>query len=502
MPYISKFKLPNSQNVYDLKDANVRALLGFKDYEAGTAYNKGDYLFYNNGFYIVNESIAAAADTQFADVDTTLVNSVGADILARYDEIKALIAGGIHYIGYTTTVLIDGATTNPITIDGGDEPDYSYTAKSGDLVIYVERDASGPIPGKPEQEFIFNGTHWNEFGSTGALKALAFADTASTTYTPQGSINLNIQQGSTDVDVTREDYTPAGNIKVTDPTITLSSATSGGVKVVTGVKTGGTDTLNKVSQGTAITVGKKAATSTTVGNANVGAQVTVATGLKNTGDYATTFATSGISDVSVITDDTDSKEFSVPTNAASGVTLTENASTSDGAIEYTKSVAMNTSKGYATNFFAGATVDGETLTFASANVGVTGTTKYMTAPAVAAQKQGYKLSKTNADTKNVGVDTDTVNKVSESTAKIFGVGEEATFTPVIVGDSVTVIKDLDTTHLVASATGGAASFNGTNEPGLKITSLKYDKVKDTSSANFNGTAATIRVNPDTTQSGE
>lgn len=98
------------------------------------------------------------------------------DAQARSDieDLRSALSGGIHYIGVTTTALTDGSSTNPIVIGG-----QSVTAKSGDLVIY------GNL------EFIFTSTDnkWHEFGSTGSLKALAFKDSASGSYTPSGAVS-------------------------------------------------------------------------------------------------------------------------------------------------------------------------------------------------------------------------------------------------------------------------------------------------------------------------
>lgn len=85
-------------------------------------------------------------------------------------DIKTQISGAMHWAGITTTELSDGSTTNPITIAGE-----SYTAKAGDVVGYGEL------------EFAWNGSKWQEFGSTGSLKALAFKDSASGDYTPAGT---------------------------------------------------------------------------------------------------------------------------------------------------------------------------------------------------------------------------------------------------------------------------------------------------------------------------
>ena len=92
------------------------------------------------------------------------------DAWAR-DNISAL-SGALSYLGTTTTELSDGATTTPITVGGT-----SVTAVAGSVVIYGEL------------EFIWSDTEkkWHEFGSTGSLKALAFKDSASASYTPAGT---------------------------------------------------------------------------------------------------------------------------------------------------------------------------------------------------------------------------------------------------------------------------------------------------------------------------
>lgn len=58
----------------------------------------------------------------------------------------------VKWIGITTTTLYDGATTNPITINGS-----SVTAVEGNMVSYSD------------DEFIFNGTAWQSLGSSAGL---------------------------------------------------------------------------------------------------------------------------------------------------------------------------------------------------------------------------------------------------------------------------------------------------------------------------------------------
>ena len=91
------------------------------------------------------------------------------DAKAREDiaSIEQSIAGGVSFIGETTTAISDGSTTNPIVINGN-----NHNAISGNLVVYGSK------------EFVFDGTKWIEFGDLGTLKALAFKDSASGSYTP------------------------------------------------------------------------------------------------------------------------------------------------------------------------------------------------------------------------------------------------------------------------------------------------------------------------------
>lgn len=102
----------------------------------------------------------------------TTYNLKDATARAAIESFKSSTTGAMHYIGITMTALSNGSTTNPIKIDNAD-----VTAKSGDVTIYGEL------------EFVWNGTKWDEFGSTGSLKALAFKDSASASYTPKGSVS-------------------------------------------------------------------------------------------------------------------------------------------------------------------------------------------------------------------------------------------------------------------------------------------------------------------------
>lgn len=88
------------------------------------------------------------------------------DRLKIGDEIYSVEGGGgIRPIGVTTTPLYDGATTNPIQINGE-----SYTAETGDMVTYQST------------EFLFNVNEvWQELGDVSVVLAIIddiFADIA------------------------------------------------------------------------------------------------------------------------------------------------------------------------------------------------------------------------------------------------------------------------------------------------------------------------------------
>lgn len=114
-----------------------------------------------------------------ADLSIITINGIDYDL--KDEGARALIAelaGYTDYLGVTTTELTDGATTNPITING--EP---VTAKKGNIVNYGSA------------EFIFNGTAWQLFGDLSGLGSLAFKNSASGAFTPSGSVskpNVNV----------------------------------------------------------------------------------------------------------------------------------------------------------------------------------------------------------------------------------------------------------------------------------------------------------------------
>lgn len=101
-------------------------------------------------------------------------------------DIKSSTTGAMHFIGVSSTEITDGAATGPWTINSktyiasGTPAEGQVLLTAGDVAVYAPS-------GKTEREFVWSGTKWQEYGSTGSLKALAFKDNASATYTPAGT---------------------------------------------------------------------------------------------------------------------------------------------------------------------------------------------------------------------------------------------------------------------------------------------------------------------------
>ena len=90
------------------------------------------------------------------------------------------LGNALYWIGVTTTALSEGATTNPISVNGED-----VTAKLGGLASY------------DGMEYAWNGSAWQGMGPSN-LGALAYANTASGSYTPAGTVAITPGTDSTD----------------------------------------------------------------------------------------------------------------------------------------------------------------------------------------------------------------------------------------------------------------------------------------------------------------
>ena len=106
---------------------------------------------------------------------------------------------GMHYLGVTTSSIVDGSTTNPIAITGKQD---TVTAVAGDIVTKSGSNA----------EYLFDGTTWHEMGDLSTLGALAQKDSASGTYTPAGSISGGAVILDTDTKYVAESATGGGSV--------------------------------------------------------------------------------------------------------------------------------------------------------------------------------------------------------------------------------------------------------------------------------------------------
>lgn len=127
------------------------------------------------------------------------------DAQARSDiqNIRTITSSVMSWGGTTSTAITDGATTSTITI--------------GSSTLNLGSDDAGLVVAYNNKEYAWNGSAWQEFGSTGSLKALAFKDSA--TYTPSGSVSSTFTGASSNVTITATDdasgnYQPAGQVTV------------------------------------------------------------------------------------------------------------------------------------------------------------------------------------------------------------------------------------------------------------------------------------------------
>lgn len=151
----------------------------------------------------------------------------------RIDELTQ----ALYWIGVTTTALTDGATTNPITVNSEQ--------------VEVEAGAVAQYQGT---EFVWSGSAWQVLG-VGNLGSLAYQNSASASYTPDGSVSIT-KGNDTTANVTP--FGTAGSLpawSISGETATFSAGTlpTAGTAVAV-VTESGTDTASFSGTATTITV--------------------------------------------------------------------------------------------------------------------------------------------------------------------------------------------------------------------------------------------------------
>ena len=201
----------------------------------------------------------------------------------------------LHFVGETTTELTDGSHAGTITLKDMAIGANTHTVVSGDVAIYNEKEFVATVAMKGAQTTVT----WHEFGSTGSLKALAFKDNASSSYTPAGVVSQPTFTGSEgNVSVSGSaSVLPKAQLVIADPNNNVAiPAHKDGDSYVQGApiaKVAGADVALNTSSISQITgVGTLPAMTTTVsgetltlgwsaGTLPTKAAVTVATGVKS-----------------------------------------------------------------------------------------------------------------------------------------------------------------------------------------------------------------------------
>ena len=193
------------------------------------------------------------------------------DSKARDDiaAIESAIAGGVTFMGETTTALTDGSTASSIVINGN-----TVTAVKGYLVVYGGK------------EFVYDGSKWIEMGDLSLIGDLGWKDSASGSYTPAGTVSQPTFSGTqstvtiTAADNSSGNYQPKGT--VSQPTFTGTSLTSGGkftpegsVTVSTNATSNKTATVSPASSGTATYTPAGSVTAPTISVSSAGSTTTV-----------------------------------------------------------------------------------------------------------------------------------------------------------------------------------------------------------------------------------
>lgn len=132
----------------------------------------------------------------------SIVNVNGVDYEVKDAWAREAIEGlgnPTHFLGETTSSLVDGQDLNPIIINGE-----SVTAVAGDIVVHANA------------EFIYSGNAWIELGDLSGLGDLAYKDNASGSYTPSGTVSQPNFSGSEMTSTGT--FTPSGDVTLSGGT--------------------------------------------------------------------------------------------------------------------------------------------------------------------------------------------------------------------------------------------------------------------------------------------
>lgn len=282
------------------------------------------------------------------------------DAIARagIEEIKTAIAGGVTFMGETSTALSDGATTASIVVGSS-----TISATKGYLVVYSNK------------EFVFDGSKWIEMGDLSLIGDLGWKNSASGSYTPAGTVSQPSFTGSSLTST--GNFTPQGSVSLSS----AASTSSGAISYISAIGT-------KSFSGTAATIKPKVTAAGTIsistgsGTANYTPAGTVAAPTISVSSAGATTTVNSITDVGTLPSLTTTVANEVLTIGFSQGTLPtkgSNTTVKTGDATYTATAPAFTGTGAElTATFTGTEVEGTASYTPAGSVTVNSTTSYLT----------------------------------------------------------------------------------------------------------------------------
>lgn len=423
------------------------------------------------------------------------------DLIAQLGDFTA-------YLGITTTPLTDGATTNPITIDGA-----SVTAVAGNIVSY--NDTTGSL--YTAKDFIFNGTIWQEFANPTKLGKFAYVSQGTATFTPSvsktGTVSVNNKTlaataipatfgttavtGATSIKTVNTITTNSNVItggsysKTTAATVTVnSSATFTGVapSIVTNVTGGGATKNTSTSLALySVTGGQKIVTDTTISSVTGGAATVGSISVYGLAASNTKYMTGPES--------LDKKTVSVLSSVTATTTANNfNATVADEILTFTANSGTVTTTTAGSAIVLSSTTgitNGTSSTATTYNVGKSGATTFTQPTVTLTVTSGtYKVSvPSNTWVTSVAAISPTISDVevtvtgSAVTDSTVSLTNTKTDIEVAAANTVTVVSSITTSTLYGKVSAYAGGDHN-------------HTVTDTIAVN--GNSQTITVNPKTT----
>ena len=415
------------------------------------------------------------------------------------------LTGAMHFVGVSTT--------DP-TLEAGPTVDGVTSFSTGDVVVYTPSGAA-------EREYVYNGTSWQEFGSTGSLKALAFKDSASGTVNGQtftaaaqkftgtaATLKHTVNSASVSVSGT---YKKAKDINTT--LSTTATASGAAVALSTYANFAVVESAGSVSAGTTPTLSYTNSTVKVVSGVNAGTPASLGSGFYTAGTKGSvpslTYSAATASKVSVtagkaasLTHEAAKASYISAFSGGSAATLTYSACTTNGVSSFSKGSLPSFTQGSKASWSA--SVSGETLSFSwkangndsfSAGSLPSLTTTVVDASKITGFSGGKAASLTRSDVTAThvsafsGGSAASITRSDVATSKITG-WTANTPTAVSATDvAASKITKWDAGSATTPASIDVAAFNG----GTATTVTTADAVVSTISAFSKGTATSVKL---------